>query len=283
MPVVYAYDGTFAGFLSCVFESYSRKETPFDILPPDACQAVLYPCREVPTDQEKAGRVLRAVPARISPEALDITEHGFLTCAPQKELLLLRFLRLGFAKGGTVCSMLTEPTVAALLKAVRHLNHESHLLTGFVRFSDYEGALVAQIEPKNSVLPLLMPHFCDRYRGQAFLIYDRTHGEALAFDGAHARIGPVAGLTLPEAGEEELAYRKLWKLFYDTIAIQERENPRCRMSHMPKRFWRYMTELNGGEREGTGSLVSPLVPPAPFAGGVLSAIEGADAENGVGG
>ena len=31
--------------------------------------------------------------------------------------------------------------------------------------------------------------------------------------------------------------------FYNTLAIPARENPRCRMTHMPKRFWEFLTEL----------------------------------------
>ena len=45
------------------------------------------------------------------------------------------------------------------------------------------------------------------------------------------------------AGAEELAYRKLWRTFYDTIAIEGRRNPKCRMTNMPKRYWAMMTEF----------------------------------------
>ena len=37
--------------------------------------------------------------------------------------------------------------------------------------------------------------------------------------------------------------------FYDTIAIRERENPRCRMTNMPKRFWGTMTEFQNETEE----------------------------------
>ena len=45
------------------------------------------------------------------------------------------------------------------------------------------------------------------------------------------------------AGETELSYRKLWRAFYDTIAIEGRYNPKCRMTNMPKRYWAMMTEF----------------------------------------
>ncbi len=43
--------------------------------------------------------------------------------------------------------------------------------------------------------------------------------------------------------EEEAACRLLWKRFYETVAIPERYNPRCRMTQMPKRYWSTMTEF----------------------------------------
>lgn len=35
----------------------------------------------------------------------------------------------------------------------------------------------------------------------------------------------------------------MWKDFYDTVAVEGRENEKCRMTHMPKRFWKYMPEF----------------------------------------
>ena len=37
--------------------------------------------------------------------------------------------------------------------------------------------------------------------------------------------------------------QEMWKNFYDTIAIKERFNPRCRMNFMPKRLWSNLPEM----------------------------------------
>lgn len=57
------------------------------------------------------------------------------------------------------------------------------------------------------------------------------------------KIIPLENIEFPEADETELGYRKLWKQFYNTIAIEARYNPKCRMTHMPKRYWENMTEM----------------------------------------
>lgn len=245
--IVYSYDGSFEGLLCCVFESYSLKELPLCICSEEAEQTLLFPIRQVETDPEKARRVRQSIPAKICPEALEQAWLAWLTCAPNKDLLVLRFLRLGFARGKAVMDMLADETVHQLHQAVRHLQRESHQYTGFVRFSVYDGVMVAVIEPKNQVLPLIQEHFCDRFKNQVFMIYDATHQKALIHRPGRWGIIPLDELTLPEVEAEEAEYRRLWKRFYDSIAIEGRVNPRLRMSHMPKRHWNRLPELQASE------------------------------------
>ena len=246
--LIYLYDGSFDGLLCCVFESYDKKEIPADIFSPDTVQTVLLPQKEVVTDPKKSARVLISIPKKMGADALDFIRHAFLTCLPQKELYILLFLRMGFRFGPSVMNMLADDVVNTLFKAVKHLNNEAHLLKGFIRFSVFNGALAAAIEPKNIVLPLLTLHFRERYPEERFLIYDRTHAMALIYQPYRAEIIPVDDLQLPEPDEEERAFRELWRLFYNTIEVQGRHNPKCRMSHMPKRYWKYMTEFGAGQK-----------------------------------
>ena len=50
-------------------------------------------------------------------------------------------------------------------------------------------------------------------------------------------------LELPEPSEEETRFRELWRLFYDTIAVEGRINPKLRRGNMPMRYWQNMTEF----------------------------------------
>lgn len=244
--LTYIYDGSFEGLLCCVFESYAQKEVPADILLSGAPQGVLFSVKEITTDTQKAERVLQSIPKRMGSAALDFIRHAFLTCLPQKELYILLFLRRGYQHGQAVMQMLTDDVVHTLFRAVKHLKNESHLLKGFVRFSIFNNVLAAEIEPNNYVLPLLSNHFRERYPEEHFLIYDRSHGMALVYRPYQSRIVAIEELLLPEPDEEEKAFRAMWKLFYDTIEVEGRHNPRCRMSHMPKRYWNYMTEFDSG-------------------------------------
>ncbi|EGO65604.1 TIGR03915 family putative DNA repair protein [Acetonema longum] len=249
MNLIYVYDGSFDGLLCCLFESYAQREIPLDILPADPSQLTLLPVKTIVTDTEKASRVLASIPSKMGSAALNFVRHAFLTCLPQKELYILLFLRLGYRHGPSVMNRLTDNVVNTLVQAVKHLQKESDLLRGFVRFSIINNVLVSEIGPKNFVLPLLAPHFCQRYPEERFLIYDKTHGQGLIYQPYQPLVLPINSLELPEPDEAEQTYRELWRLFYRTIEVQGRHNPKCRMSHMPKRYWQYMTELSGLQPE----------------------------------
>lgn len=242
-PLVYSYDGSFDGLLCCVFESYDKNELPMDVLPDNEPLPLLLPVKTIETNPEHAKRVQTSIPRKMGHKAFYFIRRAFLTCHPKKDLLILQFMRLGYRYGASVMNRLTDEPVHALVGAVRHLDNEAHLFKGFIRFTDTNGALVAQIEPKNIVLPLIAQHFCERYPEERFLIYDKTHGMVLLYENRSMNICSVDAFEQPSLSEEEKRFRELWRLFYNTIEIKERHNPRCRMSHMPKRYWRSMTEF----------------------------------------
>ena len=244
--LTYQYDGSLEGFYSCVFESVYKKEAPEAIDRPDAAQGRLFPPKYIETDREKADRVRKSIPARIAPEALDLTENVFCSCLEEKELRLLQFLLRGYREGGAFLRRgFSDAQLQPLLRARQHLMGEAHLLKGFIRFADYDGHLAATITPKNFVLPFIAGHFATRYRNENFLIFDKTNKVALIYENRAARMVAAEHIEFPAFSEEEERYRALWKRFYDTVAIEGRENPRCRMTHMPKRYWENMVEMEG--------------------------------------
>ena len=246
MEVIYRYDGTFAGFLCCIFDSYLYKETPINFQDTDHVQPSLFHARWVGTDPRHARRVLSTL-GKIAPYAKELVVKGFLTCAPEREVMLYRFIRALLDIGKPLLRQLSDDAVLPLLKAVRHLDGEVQLLRGFTRFSEFEGMLAGEIRPKNRVLPLLQYHFHDRMYNEIFLLYDRPHREALVHRPGQWAILPLEEFKMAAPSASEAQYRRLWKRFYDTIEIKERHNPTCRRTQMPMRYWDTMTEFQGEE------------------------------------
>ena len=239
--VIFQYDGSFPGFLCCVFDSYAHKEFPIAFYSDEECVS-LYPVRVVVTRRDHSQRVYDSL-QRLSPPALKVLRRAWLTCLEDKELRLYAFIRKLYDQGPGFMRNLSDPACYPLYRAIRHMNGELEKLRGFVRFSDYGGTLGAEIEPKNRVLPLLRGHFCQRYANEQFFIYDRTHRELLLYANGRSRITQIENFQPVLPGEDELYFRSLWKQFFQSVAIRERENPRCQNTFMPKRYRGTMTEF----------------------------------------
>ena len=238
----YEYDGSFHGLLCCVFDSYTRKETPVSIAVVGEEQTSLYPVHFVQTDIIHAKRISKSLSLQ-SPQAAEIVKRSYLTCFPNKELYIYRLIRKLYDEGPGFLKNPTDPAVYPLHTAIRHMSGELEKLRGFIRFSEFDGIYAAEIEPKNRVLPALRAHFCNRFADQPFLIYDRTHKEVLLYANGHWQICPLESFEMARPDEKEAQYRRLWKTFFDTIAIRERRNPRCQRSNMPLRYRSTMTEF----------------------------------------
>lgn len=239
----YVYDGTLPGLYSLIYACVYAHELPAAITVADKAQPSLFEEKYIPTNMRHAVRVRNSIQDKISLRALELVETTFYTCLAQKEQHMLSFLLLGYEKGPAVLHMLGHPDVHPLLNAEKHLWREQHLLIGFVRFSDYGTMLAATITPKNFVLPFLANHFTSRFSNENFMIYDKTHGVALVYEKKIPTFIQLEELRLAPPTQQEQAYRALWKQFYNTIAIEARINPKCRMTHMPKRYWENMLEV----------------------------------------
>ncbi|MBO1678228.1 TIGR03915 family putative DNA repair protein [Bittarella massiliensis (ex Durand et al. 2017)] len=258
--LIYLHDGSFAGFLCCVFESFVRREAPLDIVCREDCQTGLYAVREIESDRERAGRVFRSIGERMGVGARQLVQRAFLFGEGGRDLWLYRFLCRGYRYGPAVCDMLGDEAVSRVQKMALSVSNEAHLLLGFVRFAEYDGALLSQISPKHFVLPVLREHFCDRYPEETFMIHDKSHQMALIYRPHQAKIVSVGALKLPPDTPQEQLYRQLWRGYHQSATIAARVNPRCQRGNMPKRFWGEMCEMAEG-------------PAAPLQGGSAAGLQ----------
>jgi len=244
LNVAYMYDGSLEGLLCCVYESYYQKELPVLIFSQSEPQATLFEVKEIVTNSERSKRVEHSIIHSISHEAWRLVRLCYFSKLENREIHILNFLRMGYKIGYSVTNMLADDTVRTIVKTAKNVGSESHFYKEFLRFSEYNGALVAIIEPKNFVLPMIVHHYCDRFPNEQFLIYDETHKYALIYQNGECTIRQLEHFEVPKACENEEKYRKLWIRFYDTIAIESRINPKLRINNMPKRYWKHLTEFN---------------------------------------
>lgn len=244
LSTAYTYDGTFDGFLSAVFAAYENRETPEEIVEAGVLQEVFgRVAREISTVEARARRVEKGIVKTMGSPAFEKIWQTFLSGEPDKATLLYRYIRRGFEIGRGIYNNISHNDVLPIEKLHFAVTHEAHLLTGFVRFSEMEGGIFySKITPKNSVIPLIMPHFVDRFSIQPMIVHDAAHNLVGVYDLKEWYLVETDNLNVPAPDENELNYRRMWKSFYESIAIMERTNPVCRRSLMPMRFWPNMTE-----------------------------------------
>ncbi|MBE6037548.1 MAG: DNA metabolism protein [Clostridiales bacterium] len=261
----YLYDGTFEGFLTCVYlHYYEEKATGIYAAPAEFGGAAFIgaqpetgyqqrlgvPFRLTETDAEKAAKVYEAIPKKVSDFCLRRCYQIFLTSVPDKDNINLQYLRLAFKLGPGVDSLHSHPVVYAAQRAAGKVSWEVDKLSGLLRFSvlgEQPGILYGPVTPDHDIIALLGEHFADRYKEEAFIIHDLRRGKALFYrpDTKSWAIAPLQKKDLPAYSAEEQQWQRLWKHYFDSIAIKERINPRCQRNFMPVRYWANLTEFSG--------------------------------------
>lgn len=154
--------------------------------------------------------------------------------------------------GARVLEYLSEPCIACIFELCRQTQNEGHHMLEFLRFHELtSGILFAEIHPKNDVLPILAEHFTNRLPLENFIIYDAVHQNAVVHKASrHYMIVDASSMNLEQTSAysaDEQEYQRLWRAFFDTVAIEARINPKLQSQNIPKRFWPDTVELTPPE------------------------------------
>ncbi len=246
--MTYTYDGSYEGLLSVIFETYRLGQPADNICEESVAQPELFGnLAHVATQPDHAKRVLRGVAKRTNPDVVRILYHCFLSEQPDIELLLYRFVRLAMDSTESVLENFREPVVLRLHRIERQIHREVHRMHAFVRFQEtQDGLYAALVTPDFNVLPLLAPHFQDRYPAFRWLIYDTRRRYGLYHEDHATRFITLdtAPNQLQEAmlASAETDYQALWQTYFSSVDIPERRNMKLHLQHVPRRYWKYLVE-----------------------------------------
>lgn len=253
------HDGTLEGFLSCVFDAYALHSWPQDICEKRlAAPRLGQQVREVRTDPVHAGRVRDGLVRRAGTRSYRQVLTAFLSDREGREMVLFAYIVKIMEEGKGALSDLACPCVAGTRELVVSVMNEREKMFQFLRFEELQGGVYfAQVNPRANVVPIMLGHFVERFSTQPFVIYDETHHLAGVWDGRARSLVLTDGLDVPDRTDDELAYQRLWKTFYDSVSNEQRYDPDLRRSFMPKRFWKNMPEMRAAveqrAREGAAS------------------------------
>lgn len=251
---VLTYDGSFEGFLSCVFATYEEKLKVEDILPPGKnAQELFSALSPTITDTGKAKRVWSSLKKKTSAAGLLDIKFAFLSEIDGIEKQLMAMIRYIFAEDAAVDRDFSHPAVLRVAQAAKKVGREKHRMEAFVRFRlTRDGIYFAAIEPDFNVLPLIKSHFKSRYADQKWIIYDLKRNFGIAYDLSDVTyitldLNPEIGISgAPEAffHTSEISFQKLWDQYFTSTNIKSRANKKLHVQHLPKRYWKYLTEKN---------------------------------------
>jgi len=239
------FDGSLEGFLCVVYAHYYEQITPLSIQREGQYQNTLYAEEYfISTDFEKAARVQRGIRKKISHQAEDYISYAFLSEDDSCYMEIFKYLLLGFKLGKSVDCYLQEDCVLKVHKLARYVGREVHLLSGFSRFAETkQGVFYCSISPVNNVLPVLAEHFSDRMMNQAWVIHDKKRKLAAVYNGEHYAIGSVPDGANFEYKDKELQVQDLWRTFFNSVSIKERENKKLQRNLLPLYFRKSMLEF----------------------------------------
>ena len=157
-------------------------------------------------------------------------------------------LLLGFKYGNAALDMVQYEAVMRNRKIRVRLGKEVEHFKEFIRFHEVGGGrYVAHIEPKSKLLMTLGPAFTDRMPSEHWMIVDDVHREALVHPkDAEYYIRYLTEEELKELAETEKirdGYNNLWQVFFDSIAIEQRINPKCQRTLFPLWMRRHADEF----------------------------------------
>lgn len=246
---VVAYDGSFEGLFTAVFEIYEYKIAEPLITRDVVTNSSLFgETHIVTTDETKANRVCKKLQSVISGKTFKQLYDVYLSELKDIDNVLLRYMQYALRSKFVIENDYSNADVLMIQQTSRKVHREKHRMEAFIRFKlTNDGLYHAIIQPDYNVLPLIKKHFKERYADQRWLIYDvqRKYGlyydlqtvEEVLIDFKEDTIN-----TSLMYDENEELYQQLWQQYFSSVNIKARKNMKLHIQHMPKRYWKYLTE-----------------------------------------
>ncbi len=256
--IIYVFDGSFQGLLTAIFEFYERQPDKVQlvrdvIFMPSLVEESL----EIITDDVKAQRVFKGFVKKSGNDWGTRFYKAYLSELPETFQHLFDLARYVFDNADGAARNFGHPDVIYITKMEKSVNRERHRMKAFIRFQETaDGIYYAPIDPDYNVLPLISDFFKGRYQDQKWIIYDIKRNYGLYYD-----LNSVTEIKLDlnptmkttdiylkegESSGKEGLYGLLWKDYFKSTSIVARKNMKLHIQHVPKRYWKYLTEKQQG-------------------------------------
>lgn len=244
MDNIYIYDGDFISLLNLIFYLLKNNTKPSNIKI-ESYNSSLFE-HEVYLNIPKDEKIIDKISKNFGTYTMRTLYYVFLSNEENKELIIYYLLRNAIKYGQKILYYRNLKCVSESLRISGYVMHEAHKMKGFLRFKELEkNILYAQMEPTNDILFLISCHFSKRLKNEYWIIKDKKRKIISIYDKKQFIIVKEEDFQISTRKESdtEKNFESLWITFYKTIGIKERKNDRCRRNFMPKKYWKYITEM----------------------------------------
>ena len=237
MNNIYLYDGSFDSLINLIYTLIDNNIIPNDIKTDEYNNLI---------DNFIYLKDLKEYKNTLSNELMYIIYKVYLSNDERKELILYYFIKNALIYKDKILDYKYLNCVLHVLRINKNVSSEAHKLKGFLRFKELKNnVFYAEMSPKNNVIFLLAEHFKKRLSNEYFLIKDTERNIYAFYDKTNIMYlndEDIKELNL-NINDNELEIESLWKSFFNTIGIKERKNYKTQRNFMPKRYWKYMIEM----------------------------------------
>ncbi|MFZ7134624.1 MAG: TIGR03915 family putative DNA repair protein [Eubacteriales bacterium] len=238
----FLYDNTFEGLLTALYYHFNQNGTT-GIFPKKSYQtSILHSHMEIITNLEQSNKMYYKIKKDLSLDALKNVYHCFLSGILQKEQHILDYLTFGFERGVIFNLYHTHDAVKPILDINRKVKMECHRFLGYVRFRSEGSILYSLIHPTYHILPLLGNHFADRYSNESFIIHDEGRELAIIAKNGKWVLTPFHYDSV--SYREKDVFEALWKMYFKTIAIENRKNLKLQQNFVPLKYKKDLLEFD---------------------------------------
>lgn len=243
------YDGSFEGFLSLIFDCYQRKVMPIMIDRNGHVADLFSKAITSTVNEENARRVLKGIIDKSNKRTARFIYEIFLSELDGIEMKLLHLIRYIFDGQSYRISDFSDPIIVDLHRVKKMVGREVHRMHAFVRFQETKDNMWAcEINPDFNVLPLIGTHFKDRYPALEWLIFDTVRQYGIHYGGNTINYITFEDKKIDQrisddtTTKDEKKYQAIWRQYFKSVNIEERNNEKLHIRHVPKRYWKYLIE-----------------------------------------
>lgn len=235
MNKVYLYDGYY-NLINLILELLKNKIEPDNIkdikYEPSLLDEVIYLKQDFNNLNEFK---------KFNKDIIHACYYAFLSNRENKEMIMYVFLKNALKYKENVFKYRNIDEINEIIKIVKYVGSEAHKLKGFLRFKKVKNYYYATYESTNNVLPILANHFKNRLASEYFIIKDESRNIYAIYD--LKKVNYIRNSELKLEFNDDSYFEVLWKNYFKITAIKERENLKCQMNFMPKKYWNHMLEM----------------------------------------